>query len=149
MYTLDKQLQQDTTYLGQFTLCDVLLSKDAQYPWVILVPRKENIREIFHLSNEEQHLLSDESVYVSQRLADFYKADSMNVAALGNVVAQLHVHHVVRKTNDATWPKPIWGALPSQAYEKSTLINQVEELQRLFSDKFVMQVSAPDGSDLY
>ncbi|MEY8264210.1 MAG: HIT domain-containing protein, partial [Bermanella sp.] len=121
MYVLDKQLQQDTRLVGQFPLCDVLLMNDSQYPWVILVPRRANIREVYHLSQEEQHALSNESAYVSQRLADFFEADSMNVAALGNVVAQLHVHHVVRHVGDATWPKPVWGAVAAQPYSAESL----------------------------
>ena len=149
MYTLDTQLQQDTQVLGQFALCDVLLMNDAQYPWVILVPRRANIRVIFHLSSEEQHQLSDESSYVSQRMADFYEADSMNVAALGNVVSQLHVHHVVRKHDDATWPKPIWGAKPAVAYSKDALKEQAESLQRLFSDKYTKPEEGVEGDTLY
>ena len=149
MYILDEQLQQDTVMLGQFPLCDVLLMNDAQYPWVILVPRRASIREIFHLSVEEQHQLSDESAYVSQRMSDFYEADSMNVAALGNVVAQLHMHHVVRKEDDVTWPKPIWGAKPPVAYEKAKLEAQAQELTRLFSDKFASPEQGEDGDSLY
>jgi len=135
MYSLDKQLQQDTVLLGQFPLCDVLLMNDSQYPWVILVPRRANIRESYHLSQDEQHQLSDESAYVSQRLSDFFEAGSMNVAALGNVVAQLHVHHVVRFKDDVTWPKPVWGAEPAKPYSKEALAKRVEDLSRLFSDK--------------
>ncbi len=149
MYALNEQLQKDTKMLGQFPLCDVLLMNDSQYPWVILVPRRANIREMYHLSQEEQHVLSDESAYVSQRLSDFFKADSMNVAALGNVVAQLHMHHVVRYKDDPTWPKPVWGAMPAKAYSSAALENLVEELARLFSDKFESLPQTSDGSDLY
>jgi len=149
MYALDKQLQQDTVILGQFPLCDVLLMNDSQYPWVILVPRRANIREAYHLSQEEQHVLSDESAYVSQRLSDFFEAESMNVAALGNVVAQLHVHHVVRHKNDITWPKPVWGAKPAKAYGKDELKKLAEELGRLFSDKLVQGSDDTTGNDLY
>jgi len=149
MYILNEQLQQDTVMLGQFPLCDVLLMNDKQYPWVILVPRRASIREAFHLSTEEQHQLSDESAYVSQRMSDFYEAESMNVAALGNVVAQLHMHHVVRKVDDGTWPKPVWGAKPAVAYEKAALEQQVESLRRLFSDKFASPEQGEEGDTLY
>lgn len=149
MYALDPQLQQDTVQLGQFPLCDVLLMKDAQYPWVILVPRQASIREAFHLSVEDQHRLSDESAYVSQRMADFFEADSMNVAALGNVVAQLHVHHVVRKQDDPTWPKPVWGALSAKPYDKEALEELVTDLKRLFDDKLADHQSTDDDASLY
>jgi len=149
MYVLDKQLQQDTRMLGQFSLCDVLLMNDSQYSWVILVPRRANIREVYHLSQEEQHLLSNESAYVSQRLADFFEADSMNVAALGNVVSQLHVHHVVRHIGDVTWPKPVWGAAPAKPYSSEQLTKLAEDLGRLFSDKLEALSPISDGSELY
>ena len=153
MYSLDKQLQQDTVLLGQFSLCDVLLMNDSQYPWVILVPRRASIRESYHLSQEEQHQLSDESAYVSQRLSDFFEATSMNVAALGNVVAQLHVHHVVRFSDDPVWPKPVWGALPAKPYAKPALAKRVEDLTRLLSDKLIEDSQTSDAnsgdSDLY
>jgi diadenosine tetraphosphate (Ap4A) HIT family hydrolase len=153
MYSLDKQLQQDTVLLGQFPLCDVLLMNDSQYPWVILVPRRASIRESYHLSQEEQHQLSDESAYVSQRMADFFEAVSMNVAALGNVVSQLHVHHVVRFSDDPTWPKPVWGALPAKPYSKPELAKVVDDLSRLLSDKLIEAEqaggSSSDDNDLY
>jgi len=147
MYALDPQLQQDTVQLGQFPLCDVLLMNDANFPWVILVPRRSRIREIFHLSSEEQHQLMDESVFVSQRMADFYEADKMNVAALGNVVPQLHVHHVVRRQNDLCWPKPIWGAVTPKPYADSDLKAMVDELTRLFGGKFVSEGQGEDDND--
>lgn len=149
MYALNEQLQKDTKMLGQFPLCDVLLMNDSQYPWVILVPRRANIREIYHLSKEEQHVLSDESAYVSQRLSDFFKADSLNIAALGNVVAQLHMHHVVRFKDDPTWPKPVWGAIPAKAYSSQVLDKLTQDLCRLLSDKLESLPQASDSSDLY
>ncbi len=149
MYALDPQLQQDTVRLGQFSLCDVLLMKDAQYPWVILVPRRSSIREAFHLSSEDRHLLTDESAYVSQRMSDFFEADSMNVAALGNVVSQLHIHHVVRKHEDPAWPKPVWGHLPPKLYTEIELNAQVEALTRLFSDRFVASSDSENEDSLY
>jgi diadenosine tetraphosphate (Ap4A) HIT family hydrolase len=149
MYALNEQLQKDTKMLGQFPLCDVLLMNDSQYPWVILVPRRANIREIYHLSKEEQHVLSDESAYVSQRLSDFFKADSLNIAALGNVVAQLHMHHVVRFKDDPTWPKPVWGAIPAKAYSSQALDALTQDLCRLLSDKLESLPQVSDSSDLY
>ncbi|WP_283787395.1 HIT domain-containing protein [Bermanella sp. WJH001] len=148
MYKLDTQLQQDTVRLGQFKLCDVLLMNDSQFPWVILVPRRSTTSELYQLSTEERYLQSDESAYVSQRLDDYFEADSMNIAALGNVVPQLHIHHVVRKKSDPCWPKPIWGAIDPVPYSKEALEKMVDELTLLFSDKFVTP-SANDGDALY
>lgn len=148
MYKLDEQLQQDTVRLGQFKLCDVLLMNDSQFPWIILVPRRGSTSELYQLSTEERYLQSDESAYVSQRLSDYFEADSMNIAALGNVVPQLHIHHVVRKKSDPCWPKPIWGAISPVPYSKEALEKMVDELTLLFSDKFVTP-SEGDGEALY
>jgi diadenosine tetraphosphate (Ap4A) HIT family hydrolase len=145
MYTLDTQLQQDTAYLGHFKLCDVLLMNDTQFPWVILVPRRGSTSELYQLSTEERYLQSDESAYVSQRLSDYFKADSMNIAALGNVVPQLHIHHVVRKKDDLLWPKPVWGAVSPKPYSKEALAKMSEELTLLFSDRFVEVSDSSDG----
>lgn len=148
MYKLDPQLQQDTVRLGQFKLCDVLLMNDSQFPWVILVPRRGSTSELYQLSTEERYEQSDESAYVSQRLSDYFEADSMNIAALGNVVPQLHIHHVVRKESDPCWPKPIWGAIQAKPYSKEALEKMVDELTLLFSDKFVTP-SENDGDAMY
>jgi len=149
MYTLDTQLQQDTVYLGHFKLCDVLLMNDSQFPWVILVPRRGSTSELYQLSTEERYEQSDESAYVSQRLSDYFKADSMNIAALGNVVPQLHIHHVVRKKEDLCWPKPIWGAVTAKPYDNESLDKTVEELKLLFSDRFVEDSEQKSGDELY
>jgi diadenosine tetraphosphate (Ap4A) HIT family hydrolase len=149
MYTLDTQLQQDTVYLGHFKLCDVLLMNDSQFPWVILVPRRGSTSELYQLSTEERYEQSDESAYVSQRLSDYFKADSMNIAALGNIVPQLHVHHVVRKKDDLCWPKPIWGAVAAKPYGQDTLKKMVEELTLLFSDRFVEDPQSGAADSLY
>lgn len=149
MYTLDPQLQQDTVHLGQFPLCDVLLMNDSQFPWIILVPRRGSTSELYQLSTEERYAQSDESAYVSQRLSDYFKADSMNVAALGNVVPQLHIHHVVRKKDDPCWPKPIWGAIEAKPYEKADLDKMVSELKLLFSDRFTEESSENADNSLY
>lgn len=149
MYTLDPQLQQDTVHLGQFPLCDVLLMNDSQFPWVILVPRRGSTSELYQLSTEERYEQSDESAYVSQRLSDYFKADSMNVAALGNVVPQLHIHHVVRKKDDPCWPKPIWGAIEAKPYAKADLDKMVSELKLLFSDRFTEDSTENADSSLY
>lgn len=149
MYSLNEQLKQDTELLGQFPLSDVLLMKDAHYPWVILVPRRADVREIFHLSQKDRHQLSDESSYVSQRLSDFFEADSMNMGALGNIVSQLHVHHVVRTKEDISWPKPVWGAQPAKAYTEAELEQRIDQLTRLFSDKFVEDAPQQEDDTVY
>jgi diadenosine tetraphosphate (Ap4A) HIT family hydrolase len=116
MYQLHRQLAQDTHHIGQYELCDVLLMNDARYPWVILVPRVANIRELHELSEEQQQRLMRESSFTAKAMLALFSADKMNVAALGNMVEQLHLHHVARFTTDATWPKPVWGVGDTEPY---------------------------------
>jgi len=116
MFKLDPRLEQDTLSLGKFALCEVLLMNDARYPWIILVPQHADITEVYHLSDADQQQLTIESNFVSQQLANSVNADKMNIAALGNVVSQLHIHHVARFKTDETWPAPIWGKGDAIAY---------------------------------
>ena len=108
-FKLHPRLEQDCIEVGRFTLCQLLMMNDKQYPWFILVPEKTNISEIHQLTVAEQHQFIDESSYLAGNLARLYKADKMNVASLGNMVPQLHLHHIVRYRTDITWPGPVWG----------------------------------------
>ena len=121
MFSFDPRLLTDCEVLGKFKLCHVLLMRDANYPWCVLVPDRENAVEIFDLSDDDQKQLNTESNKLLAFLKKEFKADKMNVAALGNVVPQLHVHHIVRYTNDVAWPKPVWGAFPAKSYSDDEL----------------------------
>lgn len=116
MFVLDTRLQQDSIELGHLQLCSVLLSKDANYPWFILVPRRAHVSELFDLSQADQQLLWEETTLLAQALKQSYGADKMNVATLGNVVSQMHMHVIVRMRDDAAWPAPVWGRVPGKAY---------------------------------
>jgi len=94
---------------------------DNQFPWVILVPERENITEIHQLSEHDQQQLMRESCHIAKQLATLFKADKMNIAALGNMVPQLHIHHVVRYKTDPAWPAPIWGKFNTVAYTDDAL----------------------------
>ncbi|MGB0897658.1 MAG: HIT domain-containing protein [Psychrobium sp.] len=122
MFELDKRLANDTVVVGNFPLSVVLMSRDSRYPWCILVPRVADITESYQLTIEQQQQLCLESAMIAETLMAEFKGDSMNVAALGNVVSQLHVHHVVRFTNDDTWPGPIWGVGQVVPYSDEALI---------------------------
>ena len=121
MFELHSRLQADTRLLGDLPLCRVLLAKDSQYPWLILVPRVANLREIHHLAPAQQQQLMLESCAVATLMEQALRPDKINVAALGNLVPQLHLHHVARFSTDKAWPGPIWGAHPSLPYDESTL----------------------------
>jgi len=130
MFKLDHRLANDTIKIGSFALCEVLLMNDARYPWVILVPRREGATEIHLLDERDQQQLISESSFVASRLANLVHADKMNVAALGNVVSQLHIHHVARFKIDETWPAPVWGkgsAVPYSEQEQEAVITQLQQ----------------------
>ncbi|WP_339338139.1 HIT domain-containing protein [uncultured Oceanicoccus sp.] len=133
MFELHPQLAKDCIEVGDFPLSKVLLLNDSHYPWVVLVPRRENIDEIFQLSDEDQRQLLAESSTLSEAMATYFKADKMNVAALGNKVPQLHLHHIVRYKNDVSWPNPIWGAVAAKPYNKTELDDLIAILQSIIS----------------
>lgn len=112
-FKLHQQLAKDTITLGHYPLCRLLLAKDGNYPWLILVPQVDQITEFHHLSPAQQAQFLVESNEISKFLVDELQADKINIAAIGNMVPQLHIHHVARYKTDPSWPKPIWGQLPA------------------------------------
>lgn len=137
MFELHPQLKADSCDIGRFPLCQLLLAKDANYPWFILVPQVENIGEIYELSERNQTQLLKESSILAAHLKNQFQADKLNIAALGNVVPQLHIHHIVRYTDDPSWPAPIWGAVPATAYTERGLEVVLEKLDRARLPDFV------------
>ena len=130
MIKLHPQLQKDCIALGEFSLCSLLLLNDANYPWFILLPNREDISEIHQLSSIDQQQLMAESMFFSLCLEQVFQPDKLNIAALGNVVPQLHIHHIARFTTDTCWPAPVWGAAASIPYQKKqieTIKNQLFE----------------------
>ena len=115
-FVLHHQLQKDCIEIAEFPLCKLLLCNDSNFPWFILVPRVDGVSDIYELDWAEQQQLLNESSMLSEFLIQEFKGDKMNVAALGNVVPQLHIHHIVRYSSDACWPKPIWGQQAATPY---------------------------------
>ena len=114
--SLHPRLAGDCLRIGAFPLCELLLMNDARYPWYILVPRREGAREIYELAEADQVQLLRESSWLSRAMAEALAPDKLNIAAIGNLVPQLHVHHVARFRNDAAWPAPVWGHGTSEPY---------------------------------
>lgn len=133
MTEIDSRLLNDCEILGKFKLCHVLLMRDANYPWVILVPDRENKTEIFELSEDDQQQLNFESNILLAFLNKEFNADKMNIAALGNVVSQLHIHHIVRYKTDIAWPAPVWGAFPAKPYSEDDLGECIASLVKGFN----------------
>ncbi|MCO8163248.1 HIT domain-containing protein [Pseudomonas sp. 21LCFQ02] len=141
MFALDSRLQQDTLPLGDFPLCRLLLSNDARYPWFILVPRRAGISEVFELDADDQAQLWRETTALAAILKDTFNADKLNVATLGNVVSQLHMHVIVRKRDDGAWPAPVWGKLTALPYEPRQVAALIERLRPVLPEDFRLESS--------
>ncbi|MDH5527086.1 MAG: HIT domain-containing protein [Nitrospirota bacterium] len=116
MTQLHERLASDCFRLGNFPLSILLLMNDARFPWCILVPSREGITEIHQLNEADRQQLMRESCHLAEVMAEMFSAHKMNVASLGNIIPQLHVHHVARNPGDAAWPGPVWGSFPPVAY---------------------------------
>ncbi|HIG64068.1 MAG TPA: HIT domain-containing protein [Methyloprofundus sp.] len=134
-FKLHPILKKDCIELGQLELCRVLLMNDSQFPWLILVPERENMTEIHQLTTNDQQLLIRESSYIAEKLALQFQADKMNIAALGNMVPQLHIHHVVRYKTDKAWPAPIWGKFDAVAYTDKELEVTLDMLKEFINSR--------------
>lgn len=128
-FQLHPRLEQDCIAVGRFELCRLLMMNDSQYPWFILVPERADLREIYQLSKAERELLTEESSYLAENLAIFYNADKMNIAAIGNMVPQLHIHHIVRYQNDIAWPAPIWGKFDAVPYSERQIAENLARIK--------------------
>ncbi|MBZ9783455.1 HIT domain-containing protein [Pseudomonas sp. REP124] len=136
MFALDSRLQQDTLPIGDFPLCRLLLSNDSNYPWFILVPRRDDISEIFQLGVADQQMLWQETTLLAELLKKAFTADKMNIGALGNVVSQLHMHVIVRMREDAAWPAPVWGKHPAIPYSADQVSAIRERLRAVLPEDF-------------
>ena len=129
VWILHPQLDRDTGSLGDLPLSRVLVINDANYPWLLLVPRRADVTEIIDLDEVEQAQLIAEVTRVARALRMVTDCHKLNIAALGNAVPQLHVHVIARFRHDPAWPKPVWGVLPPRAYEREELHNFITPLR--------------------
>ena len=132
-FELHPQLAADSVCVGDLPLCRLLLMNDSRYPWTVLVPRRSGLRELFDLHEADLQRYWRESTLLSRTLMSAYKGDKLNVAALGNMVPQLHVHHIVRFVGDDAWPAPVWGKHPPRTYDAAALAQQLELLRGLLA----------------
>ena len=128
-FQLHERLQQDCILIGRFSLCQLLMMNDSQFPWFILVPERADIKEIYQLSVADRQLLSVESCFLAENMADLFKAHKMNMAAIGNMVPQLHIHHIVRYQTDKAWPAPVWGKFIAEAYTEQQIIELIDKVR--------------------
>jgi diadenosine tetraphosphate (Ap4A) HIT family hydrolase len=130
VFTLHPQLERDTAPVGDLPLSRVLFMNDANFPWLIVVPRHSGAAELFDLNAHERTQLMNELALLAQRLKDLTGCDKINVAAIGNVVPQLHVHVVARRHDDPVWPRPVWGVLPPRRYAAAELDRVIQALRQ-------------------
>jgi diadenosine tetraphosphate (Ap4A) HIT family hydrolase len=129
-WVLHPQLERDTTPLGDLPLSRVLIINDANYPWLLLVPRRAETVELIELNEVERAQLMTEIALVSSALKEVTECDKLNVAALGNAVPQLHVHIIARRKTDKAWPKPVWGVVPPISHHAKELDRFMEAMKK-------------------
>lgn len=133
-FKLDTRLSKDSLFIKKFDLCELRLSKDKRWPWLILVPMRHGVSELFELSDDDQILLNSEISFVAKRLKQSTQCTKINIASLGNIVHQYHVHIVARNECDTNWPGPIWGYGKPLLYIESEHIAEVNRCKDMLSD---------------
>ncbi len=128
-FQLHPQLKQDSIFCGRFELCQLRMINDSQYPWFVLIPEINEIKEIFQLEKQQQIQLLAESSLLAVHLKSVFQADKLNIASIGNIVPQLHLHHVVRYQYDKAWPAPVWGKYPATRYQSDEIEQQLERIK--------------------
>lgn len=136
MFVLDSRLADDSLVIGDFPLSRLLLCNDSNFPWFILVPRRAEISELFQLEAPDLAMLWKESTLLAEILKDTFAADKMNVATLGNVVSQLHMHVIVRRRNDPAWPAPVWGKVAAKPYDAEQVAAINAKLKSVLPNNF-------------
>tara|TARA_B100001093_G_C26772347_1_gene990790 strand:+ start:995 stop:1408 length:414 start_codon:yes stop_codon:yes gene_type:complete len=133
-FKLDERLKGDTYFIGDLPLCSVLLMNVSNFPWIILVPRSQEITELFHLSESEQINYHKETNYLLESMSEVYKSHKMNIASLGNLVPQLHTHIIVRFKDDDAWPNPVWSYKKMDKYNETQSASEIDKIRKLVDD---------------
>jgi len=118
-FKLAAEFERDSLWLADWPLCQLRVQNDANYPWFILIPRRVSLVEIIDLTEQDREQLWRESAHLSVFLKAEFQAKKLNIAALGNMVPQLHLHHIARYEHDMAWPAPVWGKVPAQPYTET------------------------------
>lgn len=130
-FVLDERLQADTVSIGALPLCEIRMMNDQQFPWLVLVPAINGVTEVYNLSEAQQRQLWQECTQIGQRLMAGFAGGKLNIATLGNVVAQLHVHVIVRFESDVAWPAPVWGKQPVVKFSNDELQQRVAKIKAM------------------
>ncbi|MDN3698736.1 HIT domain-containing protein [Vibrio cortegadensis] len=144
-FILHPQLAKDTTVIGHFPLCIALLHKDNAVPWVILVPKRNELKELHHLPMNEQQQFLVESQTINQTLEVLFTPDKINLGALGNMVPQLHIHHIARFISDVAWPGPVWGNTQGEFRSNDEQLSLLKQLQTKLQDSPIFSINEPSA----
>ncbi|MCO4784456.1 HIT domain-containing protein [Marinomonas atlantica] len=137
MFELDAVLEKDSVWVGDFKLSQLRLINNRKAPWFILVPMRDGVEEIHHLDKSDRLQLMAESCLVAEMIQDIFMPDKLNVAAIGNKVRQLHLHHVARYEQDECWPEPVWGKISYVPYTEEELAEILQKVTGLLADELL------------
>lgn len=128
---LNTQLERDSVFITDLELCQLRLHKNATFPWLILIPSRNNAIEIIDLSTKDQLQLMKEIAQISHLVKTLFSPTKLNVANLGNIVSQLHVHIIARFETDPAWPQPVWNSGISSQYTSDDLTSRIQKILSL------------------
>jgi diadenosine tetraphosphate (Ap4A) HIT family hydrolase len=131
MKRVSKNFLKESHSITELKLCTVRLIDNSKFPWIILIPKRKNITDIFQLKEKDQSLLMKEIVYASKIMKKTFKSFNLNVEKIGNIVSQLHIHIIARTKKDSSWPLPVW-VVKKKTYSKTELNKTVLKLQKIF-----------------
>ena len=134
MEKVNKNFLKDSYLVIELKLCNVRLIDNSKFPWIILIPKRKNITDIFELSSKDQSLLMKEIVYVSKIMKKTFKAFNLNVEKIGNIVSQLHIHIIARSKKDSSWPLSVW-VVKKKNYSKTALEKTIFKIKKAFKVK--------------
>jgi diadenosine tetraphosphate (Ap4A) HIT family hydrolase len=120
-FILDKTLEGDSIFIADLTLCTLRLINDKRWPWLVLMPKRPDIEEVFDLSKDDQKQLHIETNQAAEKFKALTNCEKINIAMIGNVVRQLHVHIIARDDGDANWPSPVWGYGTREPYNDAEI----------------------------
>jgi diadenosine tetraphosphate (Ap4A) HIT family hydrolase len=133
MKKISKNFLVDSYHVAELKLCSVRLIDNSRFPWVILIPKRKKISDIFELKKKDQELLMQEIVYSSKIMKKTFRSFNLNVEKIGNVVPQLHIHIIARSKNDSAWPLSVW-VIKKKSYLKKNLSTTIIQIKKAFSD---------------
>jgi len=134
LFKIDKKLLKSSHHIIDLKLCSIRLHDNSKFPWVILIPKRNNITDISDLNSKDQILLMKEIVHISKIMKKLFKTSKLNVEKIGNIVPQLHIHIIARNIKDSSWPLSVW-VTKGKSYSKLALKIMIEKLREALNEK--------------